>query len=202
MGMTLKRRKFTPAPEPEQPRSGLSGLASRLRADPRVQELSSAVRHRAEEVRASVKDRADQHLEHLMESRGAGEDVQGVLAQRRQERDLKAGQLRARAELLALADTPQEKRVLLQVADATPWAGGKGAGHRYTQLLDSLAPSGSPEDEMAVHRALWSLAERQVLSISPHGEVRACPPTLEARVLTRSAVQNDKHNDDFPPQQH
>lgn len=168
--------------------SGLGGLARRLAKqaldDPRLKETGSQLRHRAEELQAQVRDRADQRLEEAIARRGGGSaEANELLTQRRQERDLKAGKLRARSQLLALADTPHEKRVLLRVIEGTPWAGGEGRTPRYTELLDTLAPSGEAGAEMAVHRALWSLAERRVLSVSPFGEITAQPLSRAARVL-------------------
>lgn len=168
--------------------SGLGGLARRLAKqaldDPRLKETGSQLKHRAEELQAQVRDRADQRLEEAIARRGGGSaETNELLTQRRQERDLKAGKLRARSQLLALADTPHEKRVLLRVIEGTPWAGGEGRTPRYTELLDTLAPSGEAGAEMAVHRALWSLAERRVLSVSPFGEITAQPLSRAARVL-------------------
>ena len=158
--------------------SSLGGMARRVASqalsDPRVQETRSQLKHRAEEARAGWRDRADRRLEDMLSAKGSAE-TEAILAQRREERDLKAGILRARSGLLAEAVTPEERRVLLRVIEATPWAGGQGQTPRYTRLLDELAPSGDPAAEMAVHRALWALAERRVLAVSPHGEVTACP---------------------------
>ncbi|WP_135230152.1 hypothetical protein [Deinococcus fonticola] len=173
--------------------SGLGGLARRLAKqaldDPRIRETGSQLKHRAEELQAQARDRADRRLEDIIARRGGSDETNELLAQRRQERDLKAGKLRARSQLLALADTPHEKRVLLRVIEGTPWAGGEGRVPRYTELLDTLAPSGEAGAEMAVHRALWSLAERHVLSVSPFGEITASPLSRAARVL-----ENHDHN--------
>ncbi|MEF2277441.1 hypothetical protein V3W47_03960 [Deinococcus sp. YIM 134068] len=175
--------------EPQNPKGdrssgGLRGVARRLaegvRQSPRVQEAAAEVRDRARELRETTRARADSRLERLIEDGRArrGEDlpdeVSALLMERRREREARAARLRARAALLALAGGPEQRRVLTLVADATPWAGGEAAEVRYTTLLDRLAPSGGAEAEMGVHRALWTLAERRVLAVSPHGVVTAC----------------------------
>ncbi|SMB95154.1 hypothetical protein [Deinococcus hopiensis] len=155
--------------------------ASAVWQDPRVQDARAELRGRAEELRGATRARVDTRLEHLLEERygrqGAQppEAVSALLAARRQEREARATRLRARGALLALAETPEQRRVLSRVVGVTPWAGGEVGELRYTALLDTLAPSGSAEAEMGIHRAIWTLAERQVLAVSPHGRVTACP---------------------------
>lgn len=194
--MSLKRHNQE---QEEAGAGGLRGLARRLAerasSDPRVQDVTRSVRQRAEETRANLKDRADERLEQLMSARDPKGNVQDVLDGRRQQRDVRAGQIRARKTLLAQAQTPHEKRVLQRIVDTTPWAGGQAAAQRYTGLLDALAPGGEAEEEMAVHRAIWSLAERHVLSVSPHGEVRAMPGLLSPSALSAGKRQNERDHD-------
>ncbi|MFK7600851.1 hypothetical protein ACI3L1_01430 [Deinococcus sp. SM5_A1] len=149
--------------------------------DPRVQGAAGLVRDRAEAVRSRAGEGADRHLERLIsESRArrgeaTPDEVAALLETRRRERDARIRRVQARQQLLDRAETPEQRRILTLVAGATIWAGGTAeAGPlRYTTLLDRLAPGGSAEAEMAVHRALWTLAERRVLSVSPHGVVTA-----------------------------
>ncbi|GAA5512711.1 hypothetical protein Dcar01_01432 [Deinococcus carri] len=182
------RDLLRPSPDPasagDTEPGGLRAAARRAAGaawrDPRVQDARAGLRERAQEWRSEVQSRADARLEQVIERRYGGqgtppEAVSALLAQRRQAREAHAARLRARQALLALAETPEQRRVLTQVAQATPWAGGEAGEVRYTALLDQLAPSGSPEAEMGVHRALWTLAERRVLAVSPHGVVTACP---------------------------
>lgn len=195
--------------KPKQPDSEgqLGGLARRLATralhDPRLQEAAAGLRRGAENLRAGVLDRADERLEQLIESRGGrASEVDEALAQRRREREDRSAKHQAHAAVLAVATTTEERRVLLKVLAGTPWAGGEGALPRYTALLDALAPSGVAEQEMAVHRAIWSLAEREVLSVSPHGVVSAVPlhshPALAqpARVLTNENTNVKEPTDD------
>lgn len=163
-------------------------LAETVSHNPRVQEAAAELRGRTGELREAARARADGHLERLIESRaGRGEplpdEVAALLDRRRREREARAARLRAKQALLALAESAEQRRVLLLVAGATPWAGGTGEELRYTTLLDRLAPSGDAEAEMGVHRALWTLAERRVLAVSPHGAVTACalPETVTVR---------------------
>ena len=177
---------------PDGPEEGTETEAGGLRAaarraatsvwqDPRVQDARAGLQGRAEELRVAARGRVDARLEHLLEERygrqGAEppEPVSALLAVRRQEREARAARLRARQTLLALAETPEQRRVLGRVVQTTPWAGGEAGEVRYTTLLDTLAPSGSAEAEMGIHRAVWTLAERGVLAVSPHGRVTACP---------------------------
>ncbi|WP_295816306.1 hypothetical protein [uncultured Deinococcus sp.] len=173
-------------PDPAARVAGLGDAARRLGSraldSARVQELGTQV----QELRASAAARADQRLEALISDARARrgqtppDEVAALLARRRHEREEQQQRVRARAELLAHAGTPDERRVLTRVAAATPWAGGEATTLRYTQLLDDLAPQGGAVAEMAVHRALWGLAERRVLAVSPHGVVTAVP-TLTAQ---------------------
>lgn len=150
---------------------------------PGFQDTAASLRQRAQELGTAARTRADQHLEGLIESahtrRGESTpaEVAALLAQRRHEREVRAARLRARQALLALAETPEQRRVLTLVAGATPWAGGHEPEMRYTTLLDRLVPSRSADAEMGIHRALWTLAERHVLAVSPHGTVAACSMT-------------------------
>ncbi|KEF34164.1 MULTISPECIES: hypothetical protein [Deinococcus] len=163
--------------------------AESLRHDPRVQDAASRLKARAGDLGGQARARADEHLERLIERRhtrpgeAVPDDVAAVLAQRRREREARVAMARARAALIAQGETPEQRRVLTLLADSTGWAGGQAGTLRYTVLLDRLAPSGDPAAEMAIHRALWTLAERRVLAVSPHGEVTACelPVTVEVR---------------------
>ncbi|SEJ14095.1 hypothetical protein SAMN04488058_104114 [Deinococcus reticulitermitis] len=152
-------------------------------------DLAAEWRSRAEALRSGAREQADARLEALIEQRRtergrpAAPEVDAALEARRRERVQRAERLRRREALLAQARTPDERRVLTRVAAATPWAGGEGEAPRYTTLLDGLAPGGDAAREMAIHRALWSLAERRVLAVSPHGEVTACQDPLDARTL-------------------
>ncbi|MBB6016203.1 hypothetical protein ACFP9V_14080 [Deinococcus radiopugnans] len=149
--------------------------------DPRVQSAAGLVRDRAEAVRIRVGDTADRNLERLIgEARArrgeaTPDEVAAVLETRRRERDARIRRALARQELLNRAETPEQRQILTLVAGVTAWAGGspEAGPLRYTALLDRLAPGGSAEAEMAVHRALWTLAERRVLAVSPHGVVTA-----------------------------
>lgn len=158
--------------------------ADALRRDPRVQDTAARLKSRVQEVGGAARSQADLHLERLIERAHTRpgdtvpDDVAAVLDRRRREREVRAAAARARAALLACGENAEQRRVLALVAQATPWAGGEAQELRYTGLLDRLAPSGDAGAEMAVHRALWTLAERRVLSVSPHGVVTACP--LEA----------------------
>lgn len=159
--------------------------AETVRQDPRIQEAAAGLRRQVQELGSAARLQADRHLERLIEAAHTrqGEpipaDVAALLARRREAREARARQLRARAALIALAEGPEQRRVLTLVAQVTPWAGGDRDELRYTQLLDRLAPSGEAEAEMRVHRALWALAERRVLAVSPHGRVTACPLAQE-----------------------
>lgn len=198
----MLRRKPAPDDTPAEEPGGLRGAARRLseraRQDPRVQQAAENMRGRREELRASSRERADTRLETLIESRRErrGEatppEVAGLLDARRREREAHARQLRERAAFLEQAMTPEESRVLLRVVAGTPRLGGEDPEPRYTELLDTLAPGGDPAREMAVHRAVWSLAERRVLAVSPHGTVRAGPQTLDPHTL-------DLHTPDVAP---
>jgi hypothetical protein len=157
--------------------------------DPRVQSAAGLVRDRAEAVRIRVGDTADRNLERLIDEsrarRGEAtpEEVAALLEQRRGERDARIRRALARQELLNRAETPEQRQILTLVAGVTGWAGGapEAGSLRYTALLDRLAPGGSAEAEMAVHRALWTLAERRVLSVSPHGVVTAVQQLEQGR---------------------
>lgn len=149
--------------------------------DPRVQGAAGLVRDRAEAVRLRVGEGADRSLERLIgesNARRGGrtpQEVEEVLEERRRERDARSRRALARQELLGRAETPEQRRVLTLLAGATVWAGGslEAGPLRYTGVLDRLAPGGGAEAEMAVHRAVWTLAERRVLAVSPHGVVTA-----------------------------
>lgn len=162
--------------------------ADSLRHDPRVQDTASRLRGRAQDLGGSARARADEHLERLIERRHTRpgvpvpDDVAAALAARRREREARVAAARARAALIAQGESPEQRRVLTLLADSTPWAGGQGEAVRYTGLLDRLAPSGDPAAEMAIHRALWTLAERRVLAVSKHGEVTACELPIEVEV--------------------
>ncbi|CAM3625487.1 hypothetical protein [Deinococcus frigens] len=186
--LRVTRALREPGPKAEHSKSeegGLRDAARRAAAsalnDPRVQGAAGLLRDRAEAVRSRVGEGADRNLERLIGDARArrGEDTSGevaaLLEQRRRERDARIRRVQARQELLDRAETPEQRRVLTLVAGATVWAGGAAelGPLRYTTLLDRLAPSGSAEAEMAVHRALWTLAERRVLSVSPHGTLTA-----------------------------
>lgn len=175
------------------------------RLSQRARELSSQVAHqvagqvvgpgaqglrtRAEELRAEAARRADERLEALIAERRAERgqsvppEVDAALAQRRAEREARSARLAAREALLARAQTPHERTLLARLAAVTPWANAEGEGEgsaRYTALLDGLAPGGDAAAEMAIHRALWGLAERRVLRVSEYGEVRLTLPEAGA----------------------
>ncbi len=137
--------------------------------------MTGSLRGRGEELRGQVHDRAEQRLEELIEQRrqerGLSPEVDAALAARRHEREQRAAQQQIRAQALQHAVTPEERRVLTRVADACPLSGGQPPAPRYTALLDALAPGGDAGREMAIHRAIWGLAERRVLAVSAHGEV-------------------------------
>ncbi|THF71759.1 hypothetical protein E7T06_02040 [Deinococcus sp. Arct2-2] len=186
------RTPETPAPGAGGVRGAARRVADVVRQDGRVQGAAEGVLGRVREARASVKERADSRLEQLIfERRGnvVPDDVAGLLARRRQEREAEAARLRARQTLLDTAENPVQRQILMLVAQTTAWAGGNTPeALRYTQLLDRLAPSGKAEAEMPVHRALWTLAERRVLAVSPHGEVTASLPET-GRQLVKAGTQ-------------
>lgn len=171
------------------PGGGLGSVArraaERVTRDPRLQGAAAQF----QELRAGASARADQRLETLIgEARARRgqtppDEVAALLDRRRQERDARLERGRARQALLAHGQNDEQRRVLTLVAAATPWAGGEAAPVRYTALLDGLAPGGSAAAEMAIHRALWTLAEARVLAVSPHGlitAVQTLPPALPA----------------------
>ena len=166
---------------PGRVRALASQLAGRALADARVQDVTGSLRGRGEELRGQVRDRAERRLEELVEQRRQerGQDlapeVSAALAARRREREQRTAQQQLRARALGHASTPEERRVLTRVADASPLTGGQLPAPRYTALLDALAPAGNAEREMAVHRAIWSLAERRVLAVSAYGDVSFGP---------------------------
>lgn len=169
-------------------------LATRALGDPRVQEATLSLKTRAESLRSGVRDRADERLEALIESRSAGGhlsgEVEDALHQRRVQREERQAKQAAREAVLAVATTSEERRVLLRVLEGTAWAGGERDLPRYTALLDALAAGGSAEQEMAVHRAIWSLAEREVLSVSPHGLISAVNRQSNKVLALPSKVQD------------
>ncbi|WP_291426708.1 hypothetical protein [Deinococcus sp.] len=174
----------TAVPAAEPTGSGLGSLARRLAAralsDPRVQEVASGLKVSAETLRSGAQARADERLEMLIEARQArpggpvNPELNTALAQRRREREERSARLLAREKVLAVATTTEERRVLLRALDAAAWAGGERRAPRYTELLDTLA-QGKAASEMAVHRAIWSLAERHVISVSPNGIIEVTP---------------------------
>lgn len=177
---------------PDEP-AGMAGsvgraarrVAGKVSHSPRVQEVAQQL----QELRSEAGVRADQRLQALIEEARARrgqippDEVTGLLQRRRQEREEKLAQARARQQLLAQAQNDAQRRVLILVAASTSWAGGEASSLRYTQVLDQLAPGESPAAELALHRALWTLAERRILAISPHGVVTAVqtlPPASPA----------------------
>ena len=173
---------------PGRVRALASQLAGRALTDPRVQDVTGSLRGRGEELRGQVRHRAEQRLEELIEQRrqargqNLSPEVGAALAARRHEREQRAAQQQLRAQALRHAATPEERRVLTRVADACPLTGGQSPAPRYTALLDALAPGGDAEREMAVHRALWGLAERRVLAVSAHGGVTFGPLVTDGSV--------------------
>lgn len=184
-GSTLKtlirvtRALREPPPDSATPsgslRDTLGKAVGNLRNDPRLREAADKVT----EIRARAGERADQRLTELISENRAKQgqtppqEVTTLLEQRRQERNAKLERARARQDLLNQAQTSEQRRVLTTVAAVTPWAGGEIGIVRYTELLDHLAPGGNAVTEMAIHRALWTLAERRVLAVSPHGVITA-----------------------------
>lgn len=188
--MRVAKALREPAPTPKDEGAGSGSLRDSarqavrgLRSDPRVQNATG----RLSELRHQAGATADERLARLIQEKRArqGErmpgEVSALLEQRRAERDAKLAQAQARADLLAQAETPEQRRVLTVIADSTPWAGGQQKAVRYTFLLDHLAPGGNAVTEMAVHRALWTLAERRVLAVSPHGLITAIQTIGAAR---------------------
>ena len=175
-----------------------------------VDSAAERLRAAGTEARTRLGERADARLERLITERRAGQDTRpdpealAVLARRRAEREARVARIRARETLLALAQTPAQRQVLSAVVDATPWAGGAPDTElRYTALLDRLAPRGDAATEMGVHRALWTLAERRVLSVSPHGLIRAEPlraplalPSSERAISERDSSEPDSRERD------
>lgn len=93
---------------------------------------------------------------------------------------LKKEQRLAKQALMMQAQTPYERRVLRLLAEHTNWLGGVGKSVRYTVLLDTLGGHVAAE-EMAIHRAVWSLAERRILRVSEFGEINLVKEHLEER---------------------
>ncbi|UBV42844.1 hypothetical protein LAJ19_01030 [Deinococcus taeanensis] len=174
----LGRALTDPDPAAPDPVDAARRAAGRLR-DP-VQDAASRLKSGALEWRARVEDRADQRLERLITERRGGAPgdpaVTAALAARRAQREARLRQEQARQALLNRAQTPAQRQVLRAVLAVTAWAGGQAGQVRYTELLDRLAPAGDAAGEMAVHRAIWSLAEAEVLAVSPHGVISATPP--------------------------
>lgn len=138
--------------------------------------VSSQARQWRDKARSRAEERQDEELLRKQargETLTPAEEVQ--LAQRRAARERLQRQQEARAALLAQAQTPAQRQVLELLSEHTPWLGGSTGPLRYTQLLDQLAPTGSAEQEMSYHRALWSLAEMRLLAVSPHGEIALMP---------------------------
>ncbi|MBZ9714178.1 hypothetical protein [Deinococcus multiflagellatus] len=173
-------REDAQSPEATQSPLRAAGQAAAARVTPTLQDAAGRLRAGAQGLRDQVQARADDRLERLITERHPGgpsdPEARAVLARRREAREARAAQAQARAGLLAQAQTPEQRQVLGLVAAVTPWAGGEPGEVRYTTLLDRLAPGGDPAREMAIHRALWTLAERQVLAVSPHGVVTAPQP--------------------------
>lgn len=149
----------------------VSEAAQRAKDDPRWQEASQTIKQRAKDLKTEWRDRADERLDQLRQR--ATSENEELWQKRQQERQQRREQAQARAQLLAQAQTNEERRVLSKVAERTHWTGGTGKSARYTELLDLLAPSGDAAQEMAIHRAIWGLAERRTLRVSEFGEVRA-----------------------------
>ena len=173
-------RALTDTDTPASPVRAAQEAATQALRGP-VGGAAESLRRRGSQVRDQLGERADARLERLITERRAAQaappdpEALAVLARRRAEREARAARLRARQTLLAQAQTPAERQVMQAVVNVTDWAGGQDAPLRYTALLDQLAPRGDAASEMAAHRALWTLAERQVLSVSPHGLIRAEP---------------------------
>lgn len=151
--------------------------AKRHEAKERAQQLGGKMRssfgERLRGLKMDLRQKADEHLEQLMEDKPLSDEARKLLEERRNVRLEESRSHRAKKQLLAAATTSPETAVMRQVVAATPWAGGEIQILRYTQLLDNLS-DGSPASEMAIHRAIWSLAERGVLSVAAHGAVTAC----------------------------
>ncbi|MVN87892.1 hypothetical protein GO986_14110 [Deinococcus sp. HMF7620] len=178
----LGRALREPDPKDDAPASPLSAArqAASALVTPAVQGAAGRLKTGARGLRDQAQARADSRLEQLLGERRAGQpgdpETLAALAARRAAREARAAQLRARETLLGQAQTPEQRQVLRAVVAVTPWAGGEAGTLRYTELLDRLAPGGGAGREMAVHRALWTLAEQHILAVSPHGEVTAVRP--------------------------
>ncbi|GGS04628.1 hypothetical protein [Deinococcus sedimenti] len=174
----LGRALADPAPDPVADATHVARRTAQALREP-VQDATSGLRSRARDLRDRAAQRADERLERLITERPGGPprdpEVLALLAQRREAREARLRQEEAKRTLLSRAQTPAQRQVLRAVLDVTPWAGGTTGQVRYTALLDRLAPGGDPASEMSVHRAIWSLAEAEVLAVSPHGEVTAVP---------------------------
>lgn len=152
----------------------LTGRAKKLVAGAAEEARTYDLRGKVGDLRGQWQGKAEERLETLIQRRRQerGEsipaEVDAALNARRRELEEQAEQRRFESEVLAQARGTEEKRVLLLVL------GSRRRGEappRYTTLLDHLAAGGEAEREMAIHRALWSLAERRLLSVSPHGEI-------------------------------
>lgn len=167
--------KVTQLTEEGQVRRSAQELALRLRNSERVREQTEQLRDQAKALQSGWQQRADQHLETVLARRGEtlSAEAEALLLRRRAERERQEQQLRWRRHWVALGQNTEQRRILALVARKTDWLGGQGPELRYTEALDTLASRGRAEDEMRVHRALWTLAEKGTLSVSPHGVVRA-----------------------------
>ncbi len=171
-------------------KGAVQDAAQTLKQDPTLGNLGGTVRTYGEQLRS----KADERLERLIKEKHArkGEavptPVDNVLQERKQERDRLRAQTQARQDFLAkAANTPQHK-VLQLVALSTPWMGGNLAELRYTSMLDQLAPKGDAASEMSIHRALWTLAEQQILSVSSQGVIVAVLPETDNTENTEQPV--------------
>ena len=199
--MSKPRTTDDPATGETREKGGLSlgrlarRLAERAAHDPRLKEAAANLRVSAEALRSGAHTRADERLEALIQARQPGEaldpELSDALTQRRREREERQARLLAREKVLAVATTTQERRVLTQALAGAAWAGGERPAPRYTELLDRLA-QGDASEEMAVHRAIWALAERHIISVSPHGVVTVVPlggPVPESAVPESVAIR-------------
>ncbi len=141
-----------------------------------VQVASSQARQWQERARDKAAERVDEQRLRRQQRGAYLSPAEAVeLAQRQAERDKRRRQQATQARYRQAAQTEVQRQVLEQVFLHTPWLGGQLAPLRYTQMLDTLAPNAEPRREMSLHRALWSLAEVRLLSVSPHGEITLSP---------------------------
>lgn len=138
----------------------------KVRTDERLKEAGRSFREGVGDLSAELRERANRPA-----TTEAAEQAR-----------IKKQQRLAKQALMMQAQTPHERRVLRLLAEHTDWLGGAGKSVRYTILLDTLGGR-VVADEMAIHRAVWGLAERRVLRVSEFGEISLMKDILNSEGL-------------------